>query len=127
VVAPLGGKLSADGGSFTVLAPAQTGFGGAGAVPTGDTPAAPDGSAAEGNDTGASADVGGVGSAEGTAGPNACVANISLASAPGQGVSRAGIGDIDVGSTALSAALFMLLGASMASVFRRKRSQAVNA
>ncbi|MGN6751442.1 MAG: hypothetical protein ACTHJJ_02695 [Intrasporangium sp.] len=111
----VGAVVSAEGGSGTALGDARTTSGSADATPTGGTPARAIGSGAD--------------AAEGRHGTaaNSCAEKISLSSASGPGPATAGPGSADLGSTAFSAVLFMLLGASLASMLRRKRSTAGNA
>lgn len=72
-----------------------------------------------GSASASAAGVGGRGS-RGAAGPVPCTANIALMNAARQEPRTAGLGSPDFASTALSAALLLLLGASVGSAFRKK-------
>lgn len=74
----------------------------------------------------ASASAAGVGGSGplGAAGPVPCTANIALMNAARQEPRTAGLGSPDVAGTALSAALLLLLGASVGSVLRKKARRA---
>ncbi|GAA2038077.1 hypothetical protein GCM10009740_32690 [Terrabacter terrae] len=95
---------------------------GASTAVAGDSWAEPDATGPQ--DTGAGAPVSGTGGLGGVDQPTTpadpCAANIALSSAGGHGVTTAGIGSGDLGATAVSALLLMLLAASLAGVIRRR-------